>query len=161
MFVFFPQDTNSSIWIPDRLIRHKTKRELLCRRSCTEQPSARSCGRGQPDWLTEPSVPHSQPHSSASVHLPNYGIEGLWGKEIYGNCTLFTQFLSRLAATRPEAVSAEGRARAAAGAGRRDKINIEIPAGLTAAAAQSPTRKWLYILYSGLFILSLCFSFPQ
>ena len=30
-----------------------------------------------------------------------------------------------------------------------------------AAAAQTPTGKWLYLLYFGLSILSLCFSFHQ
>ena len=70
-------------------------------------------------------------------------------------------FSCSLAAARPNAGSAEGRARAAARAGRRRKINIKIPAGLTAAVAQTPTRKWLYLLSSGLFILSLWFSFHQ
>ena len=51
------------------------------------------------------------------------------------------KFSCRLAAARANAGSAEGGVRAAAPAVRRDKINIKIPAGLTAAAAQTPTRK--------------------
>ena len=46
-----------------------------------------------------------------------------------------------LAAPSSAMVSAEGGARAAACPGMRGKINFEIPAGLTAAAAQTPTRK--------------------
>ena len=99
MFIFFPQNSDLSIWIPDRLTRHvavpqtadspqKRKRKVLC---CTKRPLSRSRGRGQPDWLTEPSAQHSQPGSSASIHLQNYGIETWWGKEIYRNCILFTQ----------------------------------------------------------------------
>ena len=38
------------VWIPDRLIRQKRKRELLCRHRRGKQPRTKSCGRGQPDW---------------------------------------------------------------------------------------------------------------
>ena len=41
-------------------------------------------------------------------------------------------------------------------AGRRGKISIEIPVGLTAAAAQTLTRKWFYLFYFSLSTLS-CF----
>ena len=54
-----------------------------------------------------------------------------------GTVYYLLKFLCRLAA----AVSAEGGARAAACTGRRGKKNIEILAGLTAAAVQTPTRK--------------------
>ena len=61
------------------------------------------------------------------------------------------------------APGAEGRAsltdgtQCAVPAGRRGKINIEIPAGLTAAAVPTLTRKWFYLLYFSLSTLSLWF----
>ena len=70
--------------------------------------------------------------------------------------TICSNFLCSLAAARPNAGSVEGMAKMApTSAGKRGKINIKILAGQTAAAAQTRTRKWLYLLYFGLFILSL------
>ena len=109
----FPQDADSPIWIPGRLIRHVTapqapgastaatakkknkERALLCRCHHTEQ-----------------SQPVAPPASVCAC----------------------------LAAAEPKASSAEGRARAAPPAGRRGKISIQIPVGLRAAAARTPTE---------------------
>ena len=51
VFMFFSQGADSSIWIPDRLIRHKRKRELLCRHRRGKQPHRKP--RAGPALLTD------------------------------------------------------------------------------------------------------------
>ena len=101
MLVFFPQDTDSSIWIPDRLIHHITVPQApgspKKKKGTPLQPppwETAECPepRAGPAWLTDGTQCTALiAGSSASVHLWNYGIEAWWGKEIYGNCILFAQ----------------------------------------------------------------------
>ena len=51
VFMFFSQGADSSIWILDRLIRHKRKRELLCRHRRGKQPHRKP--RAGPALLTD------------------------------------------------------------------------------------------------------------
>ena len=161
MFIFFPQDADSPIWILNRLIRHVTVPQAPGSSAAAAQNSHTLEAAGGISLTDGTQCAALAAGSSASVRLQNYGIEGWWGKEIYGNCILFAQIFVSLGGHWAQAGSAEGGVRAAAPAGRRGKINIKIPAGLTAATEQTPTRKWIYLLYFGLSTLSLCFSFHQ
>ena len=158
MFIFFPQDADSPIGILNRLIRHVAVPQAPGSSAAAAQNSHMPEAAGRTSLTDGTQCVALAAGSSSSIRLQNYEIEGWWGKEIYGYCILFAQIFVSLGRCWAQAGSAEGGVRAAAPAGRRGKINIKIPAGLT-ELLQLKLRKENESIYSILACLPSLYVF--